>query len=165
MNKSLLSAAAFVLLSSPALAGGSAGGAVGASGQVMAATPAAVAAILRESGYKVTMNPTNPDEDPSMSVKAGDYTIDVWLGGCKNGTACSRVAASTSWDYSDSKDKQKPDVVNEWNSNYYSQAYIYEDAYYLDSNLFIKGGYTKNTLKAWFSDYLGDIAEFENNLP
>lgn len=165
MNKSLMLVAALALtLPGTAFAGGAGAPLTGANAQVQAATPAAVAAALREAGYKVTMKPTNPDEDPTMSVVAGGYTMDVWLSGCKNGS-CARVTASTGWDYSDKKDALDLKAVNEWNGNYYSQAYVYESSYYLDYTLPIKGGFTKVGLKAWMTDYLSDLKDFEGNLP
>ncbi|MBZ9712332.1 YbjN domain-containing protein [Deinococcus multiflagellatus] len=162
MTKKLLSAA-FLLsaLSGAALAGGA--GAPTAS-QVQPATPAAMAAALRDAGYKVTLKPADPDSDPSMTVMAGDYEVTVWLSGCKANT-CSRATASLSWDYSDDEDSLDTELVNDWNSNYYTQAYIYEGAYYLDSTMPIAGGYTKAAVKAWMAEYLGDAADFEMELP
>ncbi|GAA0512643.1 YbjN domain-containing protein [Deinococcus depolymerans] len=165
MQKTLVSAALLALtLSTPVLAGGAAGPATGASAQVLAATPAALLAALKEAGYRVTMDPVSPDSDPSMTVMAGDYEVSVWLSGCKAGT-CARVTASTSWDYSDREEALDTELVNDWNSNYYTQAYAYEGAYYLDSTLPIAGGYTRATLKAWMTDYLGDVKDFETELP
>lgn len=142
---------------------GGAGAPVG-GGQVQPATPAAMAAALREAGYKVTLNPTAPDKDPSMTVVAGEYELDVWMSGCAAGV-CSRVTVSSAWDYSDDEDNLDTELVNDWNGNYYTQAYIYEGSYYLDSTMPIKGGYTKAAVKAWMADYLGDVADFEAELP
>ncbi|EYB66525.1 hypothetical protein DEIPH_ctg103orf0055 [Deinococcus phoenicis] len=165
MNK-LLPFAATLLLSaglSNAGAGGAAAPVTG-GGQVQAATPAAVAAVLREAGYQVTANPANPDEAPSLTVKAGDYELDVWFSGCKAGS-CDRVTASTSWDYSDDEENLDLDLVNEWNGDYFTQAYVYEGSYVLDSTFTLKGGYTRAALKAWMADYLSDAGEFEAALP
>lgn len=165
MNKKILMFGALALgLSSAALAGGGSAPMTGANAQVQAATPAAVAAALRGAGYKVTMNPTDPDGDPSMTVVVGDAEVDVWLSGCKAGL-CSRVTASSYWDYSDAGEGLDTELTNEWNGNYYTQAYIYEDAYYLDSTMPIRGGYTSATLKAWMVDYLDDVSAFEEELP
>ncbi|MDV6373012.1 YbjN domain-containing protein [Deinococcus arenicola] len=165
MNKKMLMSGALLLgLSGAALAGGGTAPATGASAQVQAATPAAIAAALREAGYKVTVNPTDADSDPSLSVTAGDYEVDVWLSGCKSGI-CSRVTASSYWDYSDDEDNLDTELTNEWNGNYYTQAYTYEGSYYLDSTLPIRGGYTKAALKAWMVDYLDDVESFEEELP
>lgn len=164
MKKNLVSAALLVLtLSTPALAGGAAAPMAGA-GQVVAATPAALMAALKEAGYRVTMDPVSPDSDPSMTVMAGDYEVSVWLSNCKAGS-CGRVTASTSWDYSDSEEELDTALVNDWNSNYYTQSYAYEGAYYLDSSMPISGGYTRATLKAWMTDYLSDVKDFELELP
>ncbi|BDP40672.1 hypothetical protein DAETH_06410 [Deinococcus aetherius] len=159
------SAAALVLTVSLGVAG--AGGAQAPTpggGQVQAATPATVASALREAGYGVTVNPVEGDDEPSLTVKAGDYELDVWFSGCK-GTTCDRVTASTNWDYSDDEDSLDTDLVNEWNSNFFTQAYVYEGAYYLDTTLPLRGGYTKVALKAWMEDYLGDVKDFEAELP
>lgn len=165
MKKNLVSAALLVLtLSAPALAGGAAAPMTGASAQVVASTPAALMAALKEAGYRVTMDPATPDSDPSMTVMAGDYEVSVWLSNCKAGS-CGRVTASTSWDYSDSEEELDTALVNDWNSNYYTQAYAYEGAYYLDSSMPIGGGYTRATLKAWMTDYLSDVKDFELELP
>lgn len=164
MKKNLVSAALLVLtLSTPALAGGAAAPMTGA-GQVVAATPAALMAALKEAGYRVTMDPVSPDSDPSMTVMAGDYEVSVWLSNCKAGS-CGRVTASTSWDYSDSEEELDTALVNDWNGNYYTQAYAYDGAYYLDSSMPISGGYTRATLKAWMTDYLSDVKDFELELP
>ncbi|UQN05268.1 YbjN domain-containing protein [Deinococcus sp. QL22] len=165
VNKVLLSAA---LLLTSALGVASAGGAAaptvgGSTGQIQAATPNSVAAALREAGYKVTVNPANPDEDPSLSVTAGDYEIDVWFSNCK-GNVCTRVTASSYWDYSDDEDALDVELTNEWNGNYYTQAYIYEGSYYLDTTMVIAGGYTKTALKAWMTEYLDDVSTFEESL-
>ncbi|WP_291430968.1 YbjN domain-containing protein [Deinococcus sp.] len=163
MNKNLVSAALLVLtLSTPALAGGA--GAPVTGGQVVAATPAALLAALKAAGYRVTMDPVSADSDPSMTVKAGKYEISVWLSDCTAGK-CSRVTASTFWDYSDSEDDLDTELTNDWNGNYYTQAYVYEGAYYLDSTMPIAGGYTRATLKAWMADYLSDVKDFEVELP
>lgn len=166
VNKVLLSAAALLLTSAlgVASAGGAAAPTVGGTGQVQAATPTSVAAALREAGYKVTVNPANPDEDPSLSVTAGDYDIDMWFSNCKN-NVCTRVTASMYWDYSDDEDSIDNEVANEWNSNYYTQAYVYEGSYYLDATMIIAGGYTKTALKAWMTEYLDDVEAFEGELP
>ncbi len=170
MNKKmrLVSAALLALsgvsLSGVALAGGAGAPPSGAAAQVQPPTPAAIAAALREAGYMVTMNPSVPDSDPSMTVVAGDRELDVWLSGCEAGS-CARVTASTSWDYSDSMDALDPQFTNDWNGNYYTQAYIYEGGYYLDSTMPVRGGYTRAALKAWMTDYLSDVGDFEAELP
>lgn len=166
MKKTLLLASALLLTSGlgMASAGGAAAPTVGSSSQVQAATPASVAAVLREAGYKVTVNPAGVDEDPSLSVTAGDYELDVWFSNCKN-NVCSRVTASVYWDYSDDQDMLDTELVNDWNSNYYTQAYVYEGSYYLDATMIIAGGYTKTALKAWMMEYLDDVAAFEEELP
>ena len=165
MNKNLVSAALLVLtLSAPALAGGAGAPVTGANAQVVASTPAALMAALKEAGYRVTMDPVSPDSDPSMTVMAGEYEVSVWLSSCSAGK-CSRVTASTYWDYSDSEDDLDTELTNDWNSNYYTQSYVYEGAYYLDSTMPIGGGYTKATLKAWMTDYLSDVKDFEVELP
>lgn len=133
-------------------------------GQVQAATPETVAAALREAGYAVSVNPVQGDDEPSLAVKAGDYELDVWFSGCR-GTTCERVTASTNWDYRDDQESLDMELVNEWNSNYFTQAYVYENGYYLDSTLTLRGGYTKVALKAWMEDYLGDVRDFEAELP
>ncbi|THF86507.1 YbjN domain-containing protein [Deinococcus sp. KSM4-11] len=163
MRLSALSALTTALfLTGAALAGGAGAPATG-SGQVQAATPAAVAAILRAAGYTVTMNPADPDKDPSMTIRLGDDQMDVWLSGCKAGT-CARVTASSSWDYSDQGDLDTG-VVNDWNANYYTQAYTYEGGYYLDSTMPLRGGYTAAALKAWMTDYLSDVRDYGAKLP
>lgn len=130
--------------------------------QVQPATPAAVAAGLREAGYRVTVNTPAAGEAPSLSVIAGDYELDVWFSGCEAGT-CARVTASLGWELG----TDDPDLtfLNAWNSDAFSQAYAYEDTYYLDSTLTLRGGYTRAALRAWLSDYLSDAAEFEAGLP
>ncbi|GGL96065.1 hypothetical protein GCM10010841_00630 [Deinococcus aerophilus] len=153
-----------VSLSGAAVAGGAGAPLTGTAAQVQSATPAAIAAALREAGYTVTMNPSVPDSDPSMAVVAGNRELDVWLSGCEAGI-CARVTASTSWDYSGSLDALDPQFTNDWNSNYYTQAYIYEGAYYLDSTMPVRGGYTRAALKAWMTDYLSDVRDFEGELP
>lgn len=157
----VLSAA--LLIAGAAQAGGAGAPATGTA-QIQAATPAAVLAGIREAGYRVTMNPAEPDADPSMTVTSGSYEVQVWLSGCKAGS-CARVTASTSWDYSDSEADLDTDLANEWNSNYYTQAYVYEGSYYLDSTMPLRGGYTRAALKAWMADYLSDVKDFEGELP
>lgn len=152
-----------LLVAGAAQAGGAGAPAAG-GGQVQAATPAAVASGLREAGFQVTMNPSEPDADPSMTVVSGSYELQVWLSGCVAGT-CSRVTASTSWDYSDSREGLDTERVNDWNSNSYTQAYVYEGSYYLDSTMPLRGGYTRAALKAWMADYLSDVEDFEGDLP
>ncbi|MDB5045964.1 MAG: hypothetical protein JWQ08_2014 [Deinococcus sp.] len=166
VNQVLLSAAALLLTSAlgVASAGGAAAPTVGGTGQIQAATPSSVAAALREAGYKVTVNPANPDEDPSLSVTAGDYDIDMWFSNCKN-NVCTRVTASSYWDYSDDEDSIDSEIANEWNSNYYTQAYVYEGSYYLDTSLILTGGYLKTALKSWMTEYLDDVEAFEGELP
>lgn len=163
MNKLTLSAAALLLSASlsPALAGGADAPVLG-GGQVQAATPATVAAGLRAAGYQVTVNPAQADEDPSLSVVAGEYELDVWFSGCQAGS-CDRVTASTGWEVGE----EEADLafLNEWNGNYFTQAYVYEDSYYLDSTLTLKGGYTRAALNAWMSDFLTDVADFGAELP
>ncbi|GGK96930.1 YbjN domain-containing protein [Deinococcus radiotolerans] len=159
MTRTLLAATLLLSLAAPAVAGGAAA----PSAQVQPATPAAVMAALKTAGYKVTMNPTAPDRDPSMTFTSGGHEVQVWLSGCKAGV-CSRVTASTSWDYSDAEDLDTA-VLNDWNSNYYTQAYAYEGSYYLDSTMPIRGGYTQATLKAWITEYLEDVTYFEDELP
>ncbi|MBZ9749954.1 YbjN domain-containing protein [Deinococcus sp. HMF7604] len=162
MKKKLLSAGLLLsLVSSTALAG-SAGAPV--ASQVLASTPTALAAALREAGYKVTVEPVSADSDPTLTVTAGDYEVSLWLSNCK-ANVCGRATASVSWDYSDDEDSLDLELTNDWNSNYYTQAYIYEGAYYLDSTLFIGGGYTKAALKAWMTEYLDDVSDFEMELP
>ncbi|UBV42184.1 YbjN domain-containing protein [Deinococcus taeanensis] len=161
MTRRLLAASLTLSLTAPALAGGAA---APAGAQVQPATPAALLSALKEAGYRVTMNPTEADGEPSMTIVSGEHKISVWLSGCKN-NVCSRVTASTSWDYSDQDDALDTEVVNDWNGNYYTQAYIYEGAYYLDSTMPVRGGYTKATLKAWMTDYLEDVKSFEGELP
>jgi hypothetical protein len=168
MNKLTLSAAALLLsaslgtlLAGTALAGGAAAPVPG-GGQVQAATPETVAAGLRAAGYQVTVNPAQADEDPSLSVVAGDYELDVWFSGCQAGR-CDRVTASTGWELGE--DKADLEFLNEWNGNYFTQAYVYEDSYYLDSTLTLRGGYTRAALQAWMSDFLTDVADFGAELP
>lgn len=165
MNKKLMLSGVLLLgFSGMALAGGAGAPVTGANAQVQPATPEAVAAALRAAGYRVTMNPSDPDSDPSMTVDTGDYEVDVWLSGCQK-NVCSRVTASSSWDYSDDEDLLDTELINDWNGNYYTQAYIYEGAYYLDSTMPIRGGYTRAALKAWMTDYLEDALDFEEELP
>ncbi|GGR97672.1 YbjN domain-containing protein [Deinococcus sedimenti] len=159
MTRTLLAATLVLSLAAPAVAGGAAA----PSTQVQAATPAAVMASLKAAGYRVTMNPTSPDRDPTMTVTAGDRELQVWLSSCANGV-CGRVTASSSWDYSDAEELDT-EFLNEWNSNYYTQAYLYEGSVYLDSTMPIRGGYTQATLKAWMTDYLDDVSAFEDELP
>ena len=164
MPRPALSALSLALLIAGAAQAGGAGAPAAGAGQIQAATPAAVLAGLREAGLKVTMNPTEPDADPSMTVMSGSYEVQIWLSDCKAGS-CARVTASTSWDYSDSEDGPDMAVVNDWNSNYYTQAYGYEGSYYLDSTMPLRGGYTRAALKAWMTDYLSDVKDFEGELP
>ncbi|MBB5233717.1 YbjN domain-containing protein [Deinococcus budaensis] len=126
------------------------------------ATPAAVAAGLREAGYRVTVNAPAAGEAPSLSVVAGKYELDMWFSGCQAGS-CARVTVSLGWELG----ADDPDLafLNEWNSDAFTQAYVYEDAYYLDSTLTLRGGHTRAALRAWLSDYLSDVAEFGARLP
>ncbi|ANE44196.1 YbjN domain-containing protein [Deinococcus puniceus] len=165
VNKVLLAAA---LLLTSGLGVASAGGAAaptvgGSTGQIQAATPNSVAAVLREAGYKVTVNPANPDEDPSLTVTAGERQVDMWFSNCKS-NVCTRVTASSYWDYSDDEDALDVELANEWNGNYYTQAYIYEGSYYLDATMMIAGGYLKTALKAWMTEYLDDVDGFSESL-
>ncbi|GBF07134.1 YbjN domain-containing protein [Deinococcus aerius] len=164
MNKASASAAALLLSVSlsGALAGGAGAPLVG-GGQVQAATPEAVTAALRAAGYTVTANPIREDEDPSVTVRAGGRELDVWFSGCREGS-CARVTASYGWDPEDEADLNL-DFVNEWNGNYYTQAYVYEGRYYLDSTMPLRGGYTRAALNAWMTDYLTDVEDFEGELP
>ena len=145
-------------------AGGASAPMTGSSAMVQSATAASVASTLREMGYQVTMTPTDPDKEPSMNVKVGDSVYEVWLSSCTKGI-CSRATATSSWDYSDEEDSLDADLVDEWNSGYFTQAYTSEGSYYLDSTMTIKGGYIKTALKAWFADYIDDVKEFETELP
>ncbi|GGK25039.1 hypothetical protein GCM10008955_18360 [Deinococcus malanensis] len=132
--------------------------------RLRAATPGAVAASLRAAGYHVTLNPEKPGRDPGMTVLAGPRELDLWLSGCVQGV-CLRVTASSSWDYRGRQAALSSALVNSWNSNYYTQAYIYRNRYFLDSSQMLRGGFTDTTLQTWMSEYLADLQEFEQHLP
>ncbi|KQR04761.1 YbjN domain-containing protein [Deinococcus sp. Leaf326] len=144
---------------SAAQAGGAAPVVGGA--QVQPATPASVAAALRTAGYRVTVNPVQPDEDPSLAVvTSSGQNVDVWLSECR-AQVCDRVSAGLTWDASDEPDL---DFLNEWNSGYYTQAYVYEETYHLDSSMILRGGYTRAALVRWMELLLEDGEEFESEL-
>lgn len=129
--------------------------------QVQPATPASVAAALRTAGYRVTVNPVQPDEDPSLAVvTSSGQNVDVWLSGCR-AQVCDRVSAGLTWEAGDEPDLE---LLNEWNSGYYTQAYAYEGTYHLDSSLILRGGYTRASLLRWMELLLEDGEEFESEL-
>lgn len=158
----LLSAALGLTCLSDAVAGGA--GVAPARTALLAATPGAVAASLRAAGYRVIPNPEKPGRDPGMTVLVGPRELDLWLSGCVQGV-CLRVTASASWDYRQRLSDLSPALVNSWNSNYYTQAYIYRDRYFLDSSQMLRGGFTHTALRTWMSEYLADLKEFEQQLP
>lgn len=163
MTKAVLLAVALLLYAplGGALAGG-AGGPVTGGGQVQAATPETVAAALRAAGYPVTVNRVGADEDPSLTVRAWGHDLDVFFSGCRAGS-CARVTVSFGWAPED-EDSLNLDFVNEWNGNSFTQAYVYEGRYFLDSTLPLRGGYTRAALNAWLTDYLDDMEDFEAEL-
>lgn len=129
--------------------------------QVQPATPASVAAALRTAGYRVTVNPVQPDEEPSLTVVTpSGQNVDVWLSECR-AQVCDRVSASLSWEAGDEPDLE---LLNEWNGNYYTQAYVYGDSYHLDSSLILRGGYTRAALLRWMELLLEDGGDFEAEL-
>lgn len=131
-------------------------------GQVQAATPEAVASALRAAGYPVTVNRAGLDEDPSLRVRAGGHDLNVFFSGCRAGS-CARVTASFGWN-PQAGDTPDLEFVNEWNSNSFTQAYVYEGRYFLDSTLILRGGYTRAALNVWMTDYLSDLKSFETQL-
>lgn len=155
------------VLALSSLSGALAGGAgapvtpAGSVGAVLPGTLTSVAAALRAAGYRVTVEPQADDEDPSMTVQAGGREVQVWLSGCASGR-CARATAELEWDAGE--DGGDTDLLNEWNSEYYTQAYVYEGSYYLDSTLFMGGGFTAATLRAWMTEFLSDAGEFEDTL-
>lgn len=160
MTRTLLLGAALGLACLPdAVAGGA-----GVAPPLLAATPGAVAASLKAAGYHVKLNPVRPDRDPGMTVLVGPRELDLWLSGCVQGV-CLRVTASASWDYQKRQSALSPALVNSWNSNYYTQAYVYKNRYFLDSSQMLRGGFTHTTLRTWMGEYLADLQEFEQQLP
>lgn len=127
-------------------------------------TPAAVAASLRAAGYSVTLGPAAPDRDPALSVRVGGRDLDLWLSGCARG-ACLRVTVSTSWNYEGRAGQVEPALTSAWNNDYYTQAYTAQQRYFLDSSQILAGGFTDGELRAWMSEYLADVQEFEQRLP
>ncbi|ACO47010.2 hypothetical protein DEDE109153_14515 [Deinococcus deserti] len=163
MRRTLLLGATLGLTCLPhAVAGGAGGNPAGRP--LLAATPGAVAASLQRAGYRVILNPEKPGRDPGMTVMAGPRELDLWLSGCVQGV-CLRVTASASWDYHKRLGALNPGLVNSWNSNYYTQAYIYRNRYFLDSSQMLRGGFTDTALQTWMSEYLADLQEFEQQLP
>ncbi|MFC4638024.1 YbjN domain-containing protein [Deinococcus hohokamensis] len=134
------------------------------SGALHPPTPAAVAASLRAAGYVVTLSPAAPNRDPAMTVLAGGRELDLWLSGCARGT-CLRVTVSTSWNYQGRGEQVRPELVSAWNNDYYTQAYTAQERYFLDSSQILTGGFTDEGLRAWMSEYLADVQEFELRLP
>ncbi len=129
--------------------------------QVQPATTESVAATLRAAGYRVTVNPAQPDEDPSLSVVTpSGQDVDVWLSQCR-AQVCDRVSAGLSWEAGDEPDLE---LLNEWNGNYYTQAYVYDDSYHLDSSMILRGGYTRAALVRWMELLLEDGGDFEAEL-
>ena len=129
--------------------------------QVQPATPASVAAALRTAGYRVTVNPVQADEDPSLSVVTpSGQNVDVWLSQCR-AQVCDRVSAGLTWEGGDEPDLE---LLNDWNGNYYTQAYVYEGTYHLDSSMILRGGYTRAALLRWMELLLEDGGDFEAEL-
>ncbi|AFD24061.1 hypothetical protein DGo_CA0134 [Deinococcus gobiensis I-0] len=86
--------------------------------------------------------------------------MDVWLSQCR-AQVCDRVSAGLSWEAGDEPDLE---LLNEWNGNYYTQAYVYDDSYHLDSSMILRGGYTRAALVRWMELLLEDGGDFEAEL-
>lgn len=148
------------VLGSGAGAGGAGAPGVGGA-QVQPATAVAVASTLRAAGYRVSANPTPPGEAPSFSVQtpAGER-VDVWFSLCR-AQRCDRVTASLSWEVTGAPDLKR---LNAWNSDAYTQAYVYDALYHLDSSLILRGGYTRAALLRWMEVLLEEGEDFAAEL-
>lgn len=78
---------------------------------------------------------------------------------------CLRVTASASWDDQQRQAALSPALVNRWNSNSSTQAYVYRNRYFLDSSQMLRGGFTDTAVQTWMSEYLADLQECEQQLP
>lgn len=128
--------------------------------QVLAPTQKSVVSALRAAGYNVEVKEKTEEEDINIIIKTKSHVVDVWLSSCV-GDRCDRVTASVGWDTNEAIDNK---LLNDWNSNYYTQAYYFENQYFIDSHLLIRGGVTAGTLQAWVQKLISDAKEFETML-
>lgn len=127
--------------------------------QILSPTQNSVVSALRAGGYKVTVD-DNSSGEVNISLNVKGYNVDVWLSGC-NANLCDRVTSSVGWE---TKQEADYELLNEWNSNYYTQAYYFENQYFIDSHFMIRGGFAASAVQAWIEKLLADAKEFESML-
>lgn len=110
----LAALAACIILGSPARAD-----------NVDATDPGKLASIIRDIGYKASVEPDNTG-DPMIVSSAGGTDFHIYFFGCTDGAACRSLLFSIGYDL---ENGTTADVIEDWNETVlFGRAYLDEEA-------------------------------------
>ena len=125
---------------------------------VTAANPAAVAALLRDKGYKAELE-TQPSGAVVIQTQSRDAGFGLYFQACTDTfTECEVITFSAGFDF---ETAQLPDILGRWNATRFSKAYLNEEGDpFVEFSINMKHGVTAENFidsLVWFTT---EIAAF-----
>ncbi|TSA80833.1 YbjN domain-containing protein [Deinococcus detaillensis] len=128
------------------------------------ATPESLMPILKTAGYTVTVDRSG--KSPFLKVEnktdGNDFYIDFL--NC-NTSSCDGAFANVFYTATDFKTKPDLKVLNTWNKEYFSQAYMDDKGNpHLISTYTFVGGFTSANFLDWVQTFYDEISQYNDML-
>ena len=141
---------------------GPAGASHSDSGLLRAESPAAIAALMQEMGYRAELT-TDSQGDPKIESAASGANFTVYFYGCKGGRNCNSIQFSSGFD---AVDGVEMNVVNDWNRhNRFGQVSLDEtNDPFIEMDIAMQGGLPRDLFKENLSIWDNMLADFQRHI-
>ena len=129
---------------------------------VQAEAPEAMVALMQELGYRAELT-TDGQGDPKIRSAAGGANFSIYFYGCTDHRDCRSVQFSAGFDTKGGVDLLR---MNDWNrNNRYGQASLdEEDDPYIEMDILMQGGLSRDLFEANLSLWDNMLADFQRHI-
>lgn len=135
---------------------------VAATESVDATEPEKLASLIRDLGYRATVEKDNAG-DPMISSSAGGVEFNIYFYGCEGGERCRSVLFQVGYDL---ESGTTVDLIEEWNENVlFGRAYLDDEADpWLEMPVNLFGGVNRDNFADTFDWWETVLGEFESHI-
>ena len=129
---------------------------------VRAEAPEAMVALMQDLGYRAELT-SDGQGDPKIKSAAGGANFSIYFYGCADHRACRSVQFSAGFDTKEGVDLLR---MNDWNrNNRYGQASLDEENDpYIERDILMEGGLTRDLFEANLSLWDNMLADFQRHI-
>lgn len=129
-----------------------------------ASNPESIVEAIRELGFRAAYNSEDLDA-PYIESAADGSTFQITFGGCEQGLKCTWLLFNDAYTYEKKDILAIKNVVDKWNAEMFSKAFIDDDGVYIDYFLIVsEEGMGKKLFERNFYTWILDLVNFRKQL-